>query len=58
MFSTKRRKEVKSKKRKDKIKQDCEESSHKKSRLSSADETSKKKDKGKRELKYNICSHY
>ncbi|XP_023387202.1 protein FRA10AC1 isoform X2 [Pteropus vampyrus] len=41
-----RRKEVKSKKRKDKIKKDCEESSHKKSRLSSADETSKKKDKG------------
>ncbi|KAF6317209.1 FRA10A associated CGG repeat 1 [Rhinolophus ferrumequinum] len=41
-----RRKEVKSKKTKDKIKKDCEESSHKKSRLSSAEETSKKKDKG------------
>ncbi|PNJ89477.1 FRA10AC1 isoform 5 [Pongo abelii] len=41
-----RRKEIKSKKRKDKTKKDCEESSHKKSRLSSAEEASKKKDKG------------
>ncbi|XP_073096785.1 protein FRA10AC1 isoform X4 [Manis javanica] len=41
-----RRKEVKSKKRKDKTKKDCEESSHKKPRLSSAEESSKKKDKG------------
>lgn len=41
-----RRKEVKSKKRKDRIKKDCEESPHKKSRLSSAEGTSKKKDKG------------
>ncbi|ELK36650.1 Protein FRA10AC1 [Myotis davidii] len=44
------RKEVKSKKRKDRIKKDCEESPHKKSRLSSAEGTSKKKDKGKGEL--------
>uniref|UniRef100_A0A2R9C035 FRA10A associated CGG repeat 1 n=1 Tax=Pan paniscus TaxID=9597 RepID=A0A2R9C035_PANPA len=43
---TQRRKEIKSKKRKDKTKKDCEESSHKKSRLSSAEEASKKKDKG------------
>ncbi|XP_051679906.1 protein FRA10AC1 isoform X2 [Oryctolagus cuniculus] len=41
-----RRKEIKSKKRKDKTKKYCQESSHKKSRLSSAEETSKKKDKG------------
>ncbi|XP_017353657.1 protein FRA10AC1 isoform X4 [Cebus imitator] len=41
-----RRKEIKSKKRKDKTKKDSEESSHKKSRLSSAEEVSKKKDKG------------
>uniref|UniRef100_A0A9L0SFN4 FRA10A associated CGG repeat 1 n=1 Tax=Equus caballus TaxID=9796 RepID=A0A9L0SFN4_HORSE len=41
-----KRKEVKSKKRKNKAKKDCEESSHKKSRLSSMEETSKKKDKG------------
>ncbi|XP_008050369.1 protein FRA10AC1 isoform X2 [Carlito syrichta] len=41
-----RRKEIKSKKRKDKTKKDCEESSYKKSRLSSADEDSKRKDKG------------
>ncbi|XP_037865203.1 protein FRA10AC1 isoform X2 [Chlorocebus sabaeus] len=41
-----RRKEIKSKKRKDKTKKDCGESSRKKSRLSSAEEASKKKDKG------------
>ncbi|XP_073858326.1 protein FRA10AC1 isoform X4 [Macaca fascicularis] len=41
-----RRKEIKSKKRKDKTKTDCGESSRKKSRLSSAEEASKKKDKG------------
>ncbi|XP_033080810.1 protein FRA10AC1 isoform X3 [Trachypithecus francoisi] len=41
-----RRKEIKSKKRKDKTKKDCGESSCKKSRLSSAEEASKKKDKG------------
>lgn len=41
-----RRKEIKSKKRKDKTKKYCQESSHKKSRFSSAEETSKKKDKG------------
>ncbi|KAG5195877.1 hypothetical protein JEQ12_011513 [Ovis aries] len=40
-----RRKEVKSKKRKDKAKKDSEESTHKKSRLSSVEETSKTKDK-------------
>uniref|UniRef100_A0A8C0JTQ4 FRA10A associated CGG repeat 1 n=1 Tax=Canis lupus dingo TaxID=286419 RepID=A0A8C0JTQ4_CANLU len=45
IFHKGQRKEVKSKKRKDKTKKD-EESSHKKSRLSSAEETSKKKDKG------------
>ncbi|KAM9617774.1 protein FRA10AC1 isoform 2-T4 [Trichechus inunguis] len=42
-----RKKEVKLKNRKDKTKRDCEESSHKKSRLSSEKETSKKKDKGR-----------
>ncbi|XP_023595894.1 protein FRA10AC1 isoform X2 [Trichechus manatus latirostris] len=42
-----RKKEVKLKNRKDKTKKDCEESSHKKSRLSSEKETSKKKDKGR-----------
>lgn len=41
-----RRKEVKSKKRKDRIKKDSEESPHKKSRLSPAEGTSKKKNKG------------
>ncbi|OWK07587.1 hypothetical protein Celaphus_00008488 [Cervus elaphus hippelaphus] len=40
-----RRKEVKSKKRKDKAKKDSEESTHKKPKLSSVKETSKKKDK-------------
>lgn len=41
-----RRKEIKTKKRKDKTKKGCHESSHKKSKLSSAEETSKKKAKG------------
>ncbi|XP_073934847.1 protein FRA10AC1 homolog isoform X2 [Castor canadensis] len=44
-----RRKEIKSKKRK--AKKDCEESSYKKSRLSSTEEASKKKDKGHSSLK-------
>ncbi|XP_052517015.1 protein FRA10AC1 [Budorcas taxicolor] len=42
-----RRKEVKSKKRKDKAKKDSEESTHKKSRLSSVEETSRTKDKAR-----------
>ncbi|XP_078202194.1 protein FRA10AC1 isoform X6 [Callithrix jacchus] len=48
-----RRKEIKSKKRKDKTKNDSEESSHKKSRLSSAEEVSKKKDKGNSDKEEN-----
>ncbi|ELW66718.1 Protein FRA10AC1 [Tupaia chinensis] len=43
------RKEIKSKKRKDKTTKDCEKSSYKKSKLSSAEEATKKNDKGNSE---------